>query len=139
MRECTLPEAARSQRVEKKQSQEAAAGRGWLAGLQESLAAVAEAAQGSPEGAGERVRLGSLEAVVGTLPRLGGSRAGVAGSEGGDVTARVLRDHIVSGSFGLVRRRAYVRSLEEDPPAWECRRLSHPPLLWTRLGEGTPA
>ena len=81
------------------QSPEVPAGRGRLAGLQESLLVVVVAAVWeSPEGVGERVRLGNLEVVEESPPYLEGSRAGVAAPEGKDARARVLHDRLISGA-----------------------------------------
>jgi hypothetical protein len=117
VRECTLLGAAQSQVEE--ESPEAGAGKRRQVGLQEILVVVAATVEGSPEGVEKRVRLGNLEVVVGRLLRLEENLAEVAVPVGLDVTVRV------------------VRFLEEDPPAWECRRLYLlPPLLWKHQGEG---
>jgi hypothetical protein len=131
----TLLEAARSQVEE--ESLEAGVGRRRQVGLRESLVVVAAAVEESPEGMEERVRLGNPEAVVGYLPCLEGNQAGVAVPGGADVMVKVLQDRLISGCIAVVRCKAYVRSLEEDPPASEChRQYLLPPLLWTRRGEG---
>ena len=141
MRGCTLLEAARSQGVEV-ESQEAEVGGRRREGLQDSLVVVAEAevVEGSSEGVKERVHLGNPEAVVGPLPCLEGNQAGVEVPEGADVRLKALQDRLISRCLAVVRCRAYVRSLEEDPLAWEChRRYLLPPLPWTRSVEGNPA
>jgi hypothetical protein len=139
VRGCTLLEAARSQGVGV-ESQEAEVGRHRREGLQGSLVAVAAAVEGSPEGVGKKVHLGNPEVVVGPLPCLEGIQAGVEVPEGAVVMLKALQDRLISRCLAVVRCRAYVRSLEEDPPAWECHRLYLlPPLLWTRPVEGNPA
>jgi hypothetical protein len=135
VRECTLLGAAQSQVEE--ESPEAGAGKRRQVGLQEILVVVAATVEGSPEGVEKRVRLGNLEVVVGRLLRLEENLAEVAVPVGLDVTVRVLNDRHVSGCLATIRYKAYVRFLEEDPPAWECRRLYLlPPLLWKHQGEG---
>lgn len=93
---------------------------------------VAEAVEGSPEVVEKRVCLGNLEVVVvGPLLRLEGNQAGVVVVLAGvGVMVRVLHDRHVSGCLAVIKCKAYVRFLEEDPPAWECHRLYLlPPLL----------
>ena len=138
MQGCTLLEAAQSQGVEV-ESQEAEVGRRRREGLRDSLVAVAAVVEGSPEGVKKGVHLGNPEAVVGPLPCLEGNQVGVEVPEGADVMLKALQDRLISRCLAVVRCRAYVRSLEEDPLAWECHHRYLPPLLWTRPVEGNPA